>query len=207
MQSLPTSIPEVIVLTPPVFTDSRGYFLETYQQKKYAELGIPKPFVQDNQSYSTKNVLRGLHFQLRYPQGKLVRVTQGTVFDVAVDIRRNSPTFGKWHGEILSAENKKQMYIPENFAHGFCVLSDSAEFLYKCTDFYVPGDEAGLIWNDSQIGIKWPISEPILSAKDADLPSLEDSLSLVTGSQNRAGVYCYLEQSWRDAGLVWDTHW
>ena len=179
MEIVKTSIPEVIVFIPPVFTDSRGYFLETYQQKKYKEAGISKDFVQDNQSYSTKNVLRGLHFQLRYPQGKLVRVTQGTVFDVAVDIRRNSPTFGKWHGEILSAENKKQMYIPENFAHGFCVLSDSAEFLYKCTDFYIPGDEAGLIWNDSQIGIEWPIHEPILSSKDADLPSLSDALSLL----------------------------
>lgn len=174
-----TSIPEVIVLAPPVFTDSRGYFLETYQQQKYAELGIPKPFVQDNQSHSTKHVLRGLHFQLHYPQGKLVRVTQGTVFDVAVDIRRNSPTFGKWHGEILSAENRKQMYIPENFAHGFCVLSDSAEFLYKCTDFYIPGDEAGLIWNDPQIGIEWPIQEPILSAKDAVLPGWADVLDLL----------------------------
>jgi dTDP-4-dehydrorhamnose 3,5-epimerase len=179
MEILKSSIPEVIVLAPPVFTDSRGYFLETYQQKKYAELGIPKPFVQDNQSYSTKNVLRGLHFQLRYPQGKLVRVTQGTVFDVAIDIRKNSPTFGKWHGEILSAENHKQMYIPENFAHGFCVLSDSAEFLYKCTDFYVPGDEGGLIWNDPQLGIKWPIDTPILSAKDAALPQIADILELL----------------------------
>jgi dTDP-4-dehydrorhamnose 3,5-epimerase len=179
MEILKSSIPEVIVIAPPVFTDSRGYFLETYQQKKYAELGIPKPFVQDNQSYSTKNVLRGLHFQLRYPQGKLVRVTQGTVFDVAIDIRKNSPTFGKWHGEILSAENHKQMYIPENFAHGFCVLSDSAEFLYKCTDFYVPGDEGGLIWNDPQLGIKWPIDTPILSAKDAALPQIADILELL----------------------------
>jgi dTDP-4-dehydrorhamnose 3,5-epimerase len=179
MEILKSSIPEVIVLAPPVFTDSRGYFLETYQQKKYAELGIPKPFVQDNQSYSTKNVLRGLHFQLRYPQGKLVRVTQGTVFDVAIDIRKNSPTFGKWHGEILSAENHKQMYIPENFAHGFCVLSDSAEFLYKCTDFYVPGDEGGLIWNDPQLGIKWPIDLPILSDKDAALPQIADILELL----------------------------
>ncbi len=183
MEITPTSIPEVIVMTPPIFTDSRGYFLETYQHKKYAELGISKPFVQDNQSYSTKNVLRGLHFQLRYPQGKLVRVTQGSVFDVAVDIRRNSPTFGKWHGEILSADNKKQMYIPENFAHGFCVLSDSAEFLYKCTNFYIPGDEAGLIWNDPQLGIEWPISKPILSAKDADLPSFADSLSLLPSGE------------------------
>lgn len=174
-----TSIPGVIIFTPPVFTDTRGYFLETYQQHKYAEAGIPKPFVQDNQSYSTKDVLRGLHFQLRHPQGKLVRVTQGSVFDVAIDIRRNSPTFGKWHGEILSAENKKQMYIPENFAHGFCVLSDSAEFLYKCTDFYTPGDEAGLIWDDPQLGIEWPINQPILSTKDAQLPKLSAILDLL----------------------------
>jgi dTDP-4-dehydrorhamnose 3,5-epimerase len=179
MEIIKTSIPEVIVFIPPVFTDSRGYFLETYQQQKYAEAGISKPFVQDNQSYSTKNVLRGLHFQLRHPQAKLVRVTQGSVFDVAIDIRKNSPTFGKWHGEILSAENKKQMYIPENFAHGFCVLSDSAEFVYKCTDFYVPGDESGLIWNDKQLGIKWPIEQPILSDKDATLSSLADVLELL----------------------------
>jgi dTDP-4-dehydrorhamnose 3,5-epimerase len=179
MKIIQTSIPEVIIFIPPVFTDSRGHFLETYQQQKYAEAGILKPFVQDNQSYSTKNVLRGLHFQLRHPQAKLVRVTRGSVFDVAIDIRKNSPTFGKWHGEILSAENKKQLYIPENFAHGFCVLSDSAEFLYKCTDFYVPGDEAGLIWNDAQLGIKWPIDQPILSEKDAVLPSLADVLELL----------------------------
>lgn len=183
MEILPTSIPELIVLAPPVFTDSRGYFLETYQQRKFADLGITKPFVQDNQSHSTKHVLRGLHFQLRHPQAKLVRVTQGTVFDVAVDIRRNSPTFGKWHGEILSAENRKQMYIPENFAHGFCVLSDSAEFLYKCTDFYVPGDEAGLIWNDPHIGIEWPIHEPILSSKDAALPGWADVLDLLPSGE------------------------
>jgi dTDP-4-dehydrorhamnose 3,5-epimerase len=179
MEIIKTSIPEVIVFIPSVFTDSRGYFLETYQQQKYAEAGISKAFVQDNQSYSTKNVLRGLHFQLRHPQAKLVRVTQGSVFDVAIDIRKNSPTFGKWHGEILSAENKKQMYVPENFAHGFCVLSDSAEFVYKCTDFYVPGDESGLIWNDPQLGIKWPIEQPILSDKDGLLPSLMDVLELL----------------------------
>jgi dTDP-4-dehydrorhamnose 3,5-epimerase len=179
MEIIKTSIPEVIVFVPPVFTDSRGYFLETYQQQKYAEAGISKPFVQDNQSYSTKNVLRGLHFQLRHPQAKLVRVTQGTVFDVAIDIRKHSPTFGKWHGEILSAENKRQMYVPENFAHGFCVLSDNAEFVYKCTDFYVPGDESGLIWNDPQLGIDWPIDQPILSDKDAVLPKLADILELL----------------------------
>jgi dTDP-4-dehydrorhamnose 3,5-epimerase len=179
MKIIPTSIPDVIVFEPSIFTDDRGYFLETYQQQKYAEAGIVKSFVQDNQSYSVKNVLRGLHFQLRYPQGKLVRVTQGSVFDVAVDIRQNSPTFGQWHGEVLSAENRKQMYIPENFAHGFCVLSDGAEFLYKCTDFYAAGDESGLIWNDPQLNIQWPINDPILSSKDAILPNLSDSLGLL----------------------------
>ncbi len=179
MKIMQTAIPAVIVIEPAVVTDHRGYFLETYQQKKYADLGISHNFVQDNQSYSAQNVLRGLHFQLRYPQGKLVRVTKGTVFDVAVDIRRNSPTFGKWHGEILSAENNKQMYIPENFAHGFCVLSDGAEFLYKCTDFYVPGDEIGVIWNDPHIDIKWPVQDPILSQKDTELPSLFDILDLL----------------------------
>lgn len=179
MKILPTSIPEVIVFEPSIFTDERGYFFETYQQKKYAEASVLKNFVQDNQSYSVKNVLRGLHFQMRYPQSKLVRVTQGSVFDVAVDIRRNSPTFGQWHGEILSAENKKQMYIPEKFAHGFCVLSDGAEFLYKCTDFYIPSDESGLIWNDPQLNIEWPINEPILSEKDTILPKLSEILDLL----------------------------
>jgi dTDP-4-dehydrorhamnose 3,5-epimerase len=152
MEVIKTSIPEVIVLAPSVFSDSRGYFLETYQHQKYAELGILDAFVQDNQSYSTKNVLRGLHFQLRHPQAKLVRVTQGTVFDVAVDIRRNSPTFGKWHGEILSAENHRQLY-------------------------------AGLIWNDPQLGIKWPIAEPILSAKDAVLPQIADIFELLPSGE------------------------
>ena len=179
MKIINTSIPEVIVFIPQVFSDKRGHFLETYQEKKYHDAGIPKPFVQDNQSYSFKNVLRGLHFQLHHSQGKLVRVTQGSVFDVAVDLRRSSPTFGKWHGEVLSAENKRQMYIPENFAHGFCVLSDGAEFLYKCTDFYVPGDEIGLIWNDSQIDIKWPIEQPIISEKDQLLPTFSEVLNLL----------------------------
>jgi dTDP-4-dehydrorhamnose 3,5-epimerase len=179
MKIIQTAIPEVIILEPAVFTDNRGYFIETYQQQKYAEAGIDKDFVQDNQSYSVKNVLRGLHFQLRHPQAKLVRVTLGAVFDVAVDIRRNSPTFGQWHGEVLSAENKRQMYIPENFAHGFCVMSEGAEFLYKCTDFYVPGDEAGLLWNDPKLDIQWPVQHPILSQKDAELPSLSDILELL----------------------------
>lgn len=139
-----------------VHGDSRGYFAETYNQKDMHEAGLDMVFVQDNQSMSTKGVLRGLHFQKRYPQGKLVRVIRGEVFDVAVDLREGSPTYGQWYGEILSAENMKQFYISEGFAHGFLVLSDEAEFCYKCTDFYHPGDEGGLAWNDPSIGIKWP---------------------------------------------------
>lgn len=179
MKIISTAIPDVIVFEPQVFSDSRGHFLETYQEQKYRDAGIPKPFVQDNQSFSIAKVLRGLHFQLHHPQGKLVRVTRGEVFDVAVDLRRKSATFGQWHGEVLSAENHRQMYIPENFAHGFCVLSDSAEFLYKCTDFYHPGDEVGLIWNDAKIGVQWPIQDPLLSEKDAKLPTLAEVMDVL----------------------------
>lgn len=146
----------VYIIEPTVHGDDRGYFVETYNQKDMHEAGLDMVFVQDNQSMSKKGVLRGLHFQKEYPQGKLVRVIRGKVFDVAVDLRNGSKTYGKWHGEILSAENKKQMYISEGFAHGFLVLSDEAEFCYKCTDFYHPGDEGGLAWNDPEIGIQWP---------------------------------------------------
>ena len=151
-----TEIPEVQVIEPTVFGDDRGYFMETYQIDEFAAAGIDKPFVQDNQSRSSKGVLRGLHFQTKHTQGKLVRVTLGEVFDVAVDCRPNSKTFGKWVGVTLSAENKKMLWIPEGFAHGFLVLSDEAEFCYKVTDFYQPGDEGGLAWNDPEIGIEWP---------------------------------------------------
>lgn len=144
------------VITPTVHGDNRGYFMETYNQKEMQEAGLTMNFVQDNQSSSTKGVLRGLHFQKEFPQGKLVRVVKGSVFDVAVDLRKGSKTFGKWYGIELTADNKKQFYIPEGFAHGFLVLSDLAEFCYKCTDFYHPGDEGGLAWNDPSIGIKWP---------------------------------------------------
>ena len=144
------------VITPAVFVDERGYFMETYNQKDMIEAGLTMNFVQDNQSSSTKGVLRGLHFQKEFPQGKLVRVVKGSVFDVAVDLRSDSKTYGKWFGVELTEENKKQFYIPEGFAHGFLVLSDIAEFCYKCTDFYHPGDEGGLAWNDPKIGIKWP---------------------------------------------------
>ena len=157
------------VIEPTVFGDNRGYFMETYNQNDFHEAGLDMVFVQDNQSMSTKGVLRGLHFQKQYPQGKLVRVVRGTVFDVAVDLRADSPTCGKWFGVELSAENKKQFYISEGFAHGFLVLSDEAEFVYKCTDFYRPGDEGGVLWNDPDIGIDWPLPEgagPVLSEKD-----------------------------------------
>lgn len=151
-----TPIEGLYIIEPTVHRDDRGYFVETYNQKDMNEIGIDAIFVQDNQSMSTKGVLRGLHFQKQYPQGKLVRVIRGEVFDVAVDLRENSPTYGQWYGVILSADNMKQFYIPEGFAHGFLVLSDEAEFCYKCTDHYHPGDEGGLAWNDPSIGIEWP---------------------------------------------------
>ncbi len=166
----------LVVIEPKVFPDSRGYFMETYNQEDMRKAGLDMVFVQDNQSMSTKGVLRGLHRQLQYPQGKLVRVVKGAVFDVAVDLREGSKTYGQWYGVELSAENKKQIYIPEGFAHGFLVLSDEAEFIYKCTDFYHPGDEAGIIWNDPDIGVEWPISEGmeiILSEKDKKWPRLK----------------------------------
>ncbi len=146
----------LLIIEPTVYRDDRGFFMETYNQRDLQEAGFDRVFVQDNQSLSKKGVLRGLHFQKQYPQGKLVRVIRGCVFDVAVDIRLNSATYGKWFGVELSAENAKQFYIPEGFAHGFLVLSDEAEFCYKCTDFYHPGDEGGLAWNDPKIGIEWP---------------------------------------------------
>ena len=157
------------IITPSVFGDSRGYFMETYQYNDFKEAGIGQIFVQDNQSSSRKGVLRGLHFQIDYPQDKLVRVIRGEVFDVAVDLRKGSPTFGKWHGEILTEENKKQFFIPKNFAHGFLVLSETAEFCYKCSDFYHANDEGGIYYADPEIGIEWPIPEGlelIMSDKD-----------------------------------------
>ena len=157
------------IITPSVLGDSRGYFMETYQYNDFKEAGIGQVFVQDNQSSSRKGVLRGLHFQIDYPQDKLVRVIRGEVFDVAVDLRKGSPTFGKWHGEILTEENKKQFFIPKNFAHGFLVLSETAEFCYKCSDFYHANDEGGIYYADPEIGIEWPIPEGmelIMSDKD-----------------------------------------
>ncbi|QRM20164.1 dTDP-4-dehydrorhamnose 3,5-epimerase [Dechloromonas sp. TW-R-39-2] len=168
MKVTPTAIPEVLVIEPKVFGDDRGFFFESFNQAAFKEAtGLDVIFVQDNHSKSAKNVLRGLHYQVVQPQGKLVRVVQGEVFDVAVDIRKGSKTYGQWVGEILSAENKKQFWVPPGFAHGFLTLSDTAEFLYKTTDYYAPEHERCIRWDDVLIGIKWPISEkPMLSAKD-----------------------------------------
>lgn len=168
MKITPTAIPDVLVIEPKVFGDERGFFFESFNQAKFESfIGRQVNFVQDNHSKSVKNVLRGLHYQIQQPQGKLVRVVQGEVFDVAVDIRKSSPTFGKWVGEVLSADNKKQLWVPEGFAHGFVVLSEAAEVLYKTTDYYAPEHERSILWNDLTIDIKWPINgEPILSAKD-----------------------------------------
>lgn len=166
------------IIEPTVFKDERGYFVETYNQNDMKQAGLDMEFVQDNQSMSSKGVLRGLHFQKQYPQGKLVRVIRGSVFDVAVDLREHSKTFGKWFGVELSAENMKQFYVPKGFAHGYLVLSDEAEFCYKCTDFYHPGDEGGLLWNDPEIGIKWPIEEGmkvILNDRDSQWKGLSDT--------------------------------
>jgi dTDP-4-dehydrorhamnose 3,5-epimerase len=169
MQAISTSIPDVVILEPKVFGDDRGYFFESFNARTFKQLtGLDRHFVQDNHSRSSKNVLRGLHYQIQQPQGKLVRVVEGEVFDVAVDIRRSSPTFGRWVGVHLSAENKRQLWVPEGFAHGFVVLSDAAQFLYKTTDYYAPEHERSLLWNDPGIAIDWPIQgDPKLAAKDA----------------------------------------
>lgn len=177
MKFLKTAIPEVILIEPRVFDDNRGFFLETYHKRVFAENGIDVEFVQDNHSRSTRNVLRGLHFQNPTAQGKLVRVTQGAVFDVAVDIRVGSPSFGKWVGETISSENQRFMYIPAGFAHGFLVQSDVADFLYKCTDYYHPENEGTIRWNDESIDISWPSANPICAEKDAAGMSLEEYVS------------------------------
>lgn len=163
------------VITPNVFEDARGYFMETYNERDFKEAGIDVTFVQDNQSASSKGVLRGLHFQIDHPQDKLVRVVSGEVFDVAVDLREGSETYGKWFGVHLSAENKKQFFVPKNFAHGFLVLSDYAEFAYKCSDFYHPNDEGGIMYNDPTVGVEWPLGDiiPILSERDEKWGGIE----------------------------------
>jgi dTDP-4-dehydrorhamnose 3,5-epimerase len=174
MKISPTVLPEVLILEPRVFRDERGYFLETWSQIRYRDEGLPEKFVQDNLSCSAHGVLRGLHFQNPFQQGKLVCVLQGEVFDVAVDIRVGSPTFGRWVSCVLSGENLRQMYIPEGFAHGFCVTSERALFVYKCTEYYSPASEISIRWDDLDIGIHWPVPAPALSPKDAAAPLLRD---------------------------------
>ena len=176
MKFIPTELQGVILIEPDVFKDARGFFLETYHQRKYAEGGIPGPFVQDNHSFSGHGTLRGLHAQRRHPQGKLVRAVEGEMFDVAVDIRRGSATFGRWLGFVLSGENFRQLWIPPGFAHGFCVLSEKVHVEYKCTGFYDPSDELTVAWNDPAIGIRWPIETPTLSARDLSAPRLAELL-------------------------------
>lgn len=176
MKFTPTKLPEVIIIEPDVHQDDRGFFLESYQEKKYQEGGIDTQFVQDNHSNSVKNTLRGLHMQIKQPQGKLIRIIEGEVFDVAVDVRPKSPTFKTWVGVILSQQNFKQIYIPPGFAHGFCVLSDNAQFEYKCSAYYDPADELTILWSDPDININWPITEPILSDKDKNALPLSEVL-------------------------------
>jgi dTDP-4-dehydrorhamnose 3,5-epimerase len=170
-----TKLRDCVIIEPKVFRDERGFFLETFQSSRYAELaGITSPFVQDNLSRSSKGVLRGLHFQKNNPQGKLVRVVSGEVYDVAVDIRKDSATFGQWEGVVLSEDNQKQFWVPPGFAHGFVVLSQTADFDYKCTEYFDPSDEASILWSDPNLDISWPIKNPILSLKDASAPLLKD---------------------------------
>ena len=174
MKVIETALPGVLIIEPKVFGDARGFFIETFQVERYREIGITQPFVQDNHSRSQRGVLRGLHFQKTRPQGKLVRVSRGAVYDVAVDINPKSPTFGRYVGVELSDDNHRQLWIPAGYAHGFCVISAVADFEYKCTDFYFPEDEGGLIWNDPEVAIPWPIAQPSLSGKDTVLPTLRD---------------------------------
>ena len=188
MKGSETSLEGVLIIEPDVFGDNRGFFMETYHQERYAKLGIEPVFVQDNLSWSARGTLRGLHYQLPHAQAKLVQAIKGEVFDVVVDIRLGSSTFGRWSGFHLSDENKRQLYVPEGFAHGFCVLSETALFLYKCSDFYAPDCERGINWCDPAINIKWPINNPKLSDKDAILPKLqaisEDHLPTMTTLQD-----------------------
>ena len=172
MKIVPTELDGVVIIEPRVFPDARGFFFESYHAERYAAAGLPEHFVQDNHSCSTGRTVRGLHYQLRHPQGKLLRVIRGSIYDVAVDIRRSSPTFGQWVSVELSAENKRQLFIPAGFAHGFCVLSDVSEVEYKCTDYYFPDDQHGVQWNDTTIGVPWPVHDPVLSDKDRAYPPL-----------------------------------
>jgi dTDP-4-dehydrorhamnose 3,5-epimerase len=186
LRFVPTRIPDVVVVEPDVHQDARGFFVETYHADKYLAGGISGPFLQDNHSKSVRGTLRGLHLQLHRPQGKLIRVIEGEIYDVAVDVRRGSPTFGSWVGVTLSAANFRQCFVPAGFAHGFCVMSDDAQVEYKCTDLYDPSSEIGIAWNDQAIGILWPIGAPLLSERDSRHPALAahiDSLPIWSGSK------------------------
>jgi len=174
MNIISTSLPEILIIEPDSFEDNRGFFMETYSHEKYQANGINPVFIQDNLSCSGHSVLRGLHYQIKHPQAKLIQIIIGEVFDVVVDIRPGSSTFGKWTSVILSGQNKRQLYVPEGFAHGFCVLSESAYFYYKCSSYYCPNDEGGIIWNDKTIDIKWPLNDPVVSKKDSRLPFFSD---------------------------------
>lgn len=178
MKVIETALAGVLIIEPKAFGDHRGFFLETFQAQRYRDIGIELPFVQDNHSRSQRGVLRGLHFQKTRPQGKLVSVSRGAVFDVAVDINPASPTYGQYVGVELNDENHRQLWVPPGYAHGFCVLSDVADFCYKCTDFYFPEDEGGLLWNDPEVNIDWPIEQPLLSPKDLANPRLRDLVKL-----------------------------
>jgi dTDP-4-dehydrorhamnose 3,5-epimerase len=170
-----TILPDLIIIEPEVFADSRGFFLELYHRQKFEEAGILGGFVQDNRSRSRRGTIRGLHYQLGRPQGKLIWAISGNIFDVAVDIRKRSPTFGKWVGTTLSSENKRGIYVPPYFAHGFCVISEFADILYKCTDFYAPDHEHSIRWDDPDLAIRWPVNNPVLSKRDASCPFLKDA--------------------------------
>lgn len=174
MKVISTELEGVLILEPVVFGDHRGFLLECYQRQRYADAGIDAIFVQDNISFSVRQTLRGLHYQYPHSQAKLVQALQGEIFDVVVDIRTGSPSFGKWAGVVLSAQNRRQLYVPTGFAHGFCVLSETALFMYKCSNYYSPRDEGGILWSDSDVGIEWPVKDPILSQRDAALVRLCD---------------------------------
>jgi len=176
---VPCGIPDVLIIEPDVYRDARGFFLETYHEEKYREGGVAGPFVQDNHSRSVGGTLRGLHLQARRPQGKLIRVVEGEIFDVAVDVRRGSPSFGRWVGHSLSAENFRQCWVPPGFAHGFCVLSEFAHVEYKCTELYDPAGELGIVWNDPALGIVWPIQNPIVSDRDRRHPKLAELMAML----------------------------
>ena len=178
MNIMPTEHPDVLLIEPDVFNDPRGFFMETFHAAKFAQAGLPTEFLQDNHSRSVRGVLRGLHYQLQHPQGKLMRVLTGEVYDVAVDIRKGSPRFGQWVGVVLSEANQRQLYVPPGFAHGFCTLSEQADFLYKCTDLYAPGDEYGIAWDDPALAIDWPPLDYLLSDKDRRYPVLSKADAL-----------------------------